>query len=826
MIIQNFASGIIVSLMVFCQIMPVSQVYAGETKETEISDVIEESDISADLEEMEQPVDMERSERLKVSECLEVSEYLDGQTLYVLLPDSYSEDEMYPSVYFMPEDGISQEQYFGAGICEKIHSLEMAEEIPEMIYVFPDLNEDVGLEEQVKAAIDTVEEKYSVFRDASMRGVIGTGIGGYLAFLTGYSMFDGEPSESPEYYSAVAGMNGDFTSEDNKWIQKYADLCSILNEHANALYGRDTKWLTSYYTYLDADSDNAMTWEESGMADLAEVYRSDSMMNHHSFAAWDYSVFEYSLHSSPRYGNWMDHLERPLSGFAHLFNKSNEDAAGSENETGQTEITDPEAAKDSNTVDPEAIEDSNAVDSEGHKDSNVIDLMGDWYFCTVAALMDGEAGEGDPDSIDYIENTDWKRWDVVQPGLDWWTEDFADCLEGDPYYAGYAWYVREFDVPQEYDVTSRQIDAGMVDEADEIYINGVCVGRTGIDEKTGIYDGSNPWEEERIYRIPDGLLHTGKNLIAVRVCNGSGGGGWYSGPIRIEEAVDEVVDPANEKLRFYKESFSSEALNGNEIEYRVYLPEGYYEGHLRYPVVYMLHGYGSTGRSFEIAGVPEVLDEGIASGDIPPCIVIFPSDGHPQKASWWVGAYADMVNEDLIAQVDGSLRTVDSRDCRFLAGESMGGAGAWLNALRNPELYGGIFDIYGDMRDTGIMQEISKQDDEQLSKYKIFMICGTHDMYEFDLDHLTAGRYLTQRQIPHVLEIDNGEHSSSFYLPYLKDGFGYLLSGTEPVESEAGEDETSLETEEYAARVESEAGEGVTSGGDNEASMLQTESEK
>ena len=199
-------------------------------------------------------------------------------------------------------------------------------------------------------------------------------------------------------------------------------------------------------------------------------------------------------------------------------------------------------------------------------------------------------------------------------------------------------------------------------------------------------------------------------------------------------------------------------------------------------MIYMLHGYGSTGKSFEISGVPGVLDEGIASGEIPPCIVIFPSDGHPQKASWWSAAYADMLNEDLVRQVDSTLRTVDSREYRFLAGESMGGGGAYLNALDHPELYGGVLDLYGALRYTGSLGTFLEMDAEQLGEFRHYIICGNHDMYCFDIDHIQMGKHLYELKVPNVFEIDNGEHSSSFYLPRLKEGFAYLLSGLAPLE--------------------------------------------
>ena len=46
------------------------------------------------------------------------------------------------------------------------------------------------------------------------------------------------------------------------------------------------------------------------------------------------------------------------------------------------------------------------------------------------------------------------------------------------------------------------------------------------------------------------------------------------------------------------------------------------------------------------------------------------------------------------------------------------------------------------------------------------------------------GGHLTRLKVPHLFEIDSGEHSSSFYLPRLKDGFAYLLAGVEPVRNE------------------------------------------
>ena len=682
--------------------------------------------------------------------------YGDGQKLYVLLPEKEALGERYPSVYFMPQDGYGARQYLEDGIENRIRALEEEGDIPEMICVFPELRAGKPLEDQIREAIAVVEDHCPAGRGASMRGVTGFSVGGYLSFLLGYGAADGEVDEEPLFFSKIASQDGDFTSRDNPFLGEYGDVYSLLSGRIGG-FGADGQWLGNYYTYLDCNADSLLAWAEGGSADIASLFREPGLADENSPSAWDYDVFAYSIRSSVLYGTYLDQLGSVLKNFAHAF--SGKEGEGTE-ET-ETEYQPLETI------------------TEGAE--RRIDLAGSWYFRTADALRESDP-EVSSEKIGKILDTDWREWDVVQPGLDWWSSDFASCLKGNPYYAGYAWYIRDFVLPEGFDRKDLQLEAGMMDEADEIYLNGKRIGQTGIPDEGGSYDGTNPWDVERIYPVPEDLIRPGKNVLAVRICNSNGAGGWYAGPIRITAKADKEQDSS--KRRFYTDSFSSDSLKGQEIEYRVFLPEGYDESELRYPVVYMLHGYGSTGKSFEIAGVPAVLDEGIAEGKIPPCIVIFPSDGHPQKQSWWSGAYAKMLNEDLISRVDSTLRTVNSREYRFLAGESMGGGGAYLNALAHPELYGGVFDIYGALRYTGALKTFLEMDAGQLGQFRHVSICGSHDLYCFDLDHIRMGGHLTRLKVPHLFEIDSGEHSSSFYLPRLKDGFAYLLAGVEPVRNE------------------------------------------
>ena len=134
-------------------------------------------------------------------------------------------------------------------------------------------------------------------------------------------------------------------------------------------------------------------------------------------------------------------------------------------------------------------------------------------------------------------------------------------------------------------------------------------------------------------------------------------------------------------------SFRSKAL-GAELAYSYYLPDGYADGR-RYPVIYLLHGYGGTHRDWLKAGaMAATADRLIAHGGLRPSVVIMPAAGN----RWYVntpelgpaGMMADAIGRDLVAHVDATFRTLASRDGRALAGLSMGGYGALRLALAQP----------------------------------------------------------------------------------------------------------------------------------------------
>lgn len=107
-------------------------------------------------------------------------------------------------------------------------------------------------------------------------------------------------------------------------------------------------------------------------------------------------------------------------------------------------------------------------------------------------------------------------------------------------YDGFGWYRVTFDLPAEAEGTNLVASMGYIDDADEVYLNGVLIGRSGSFPP----NADAQWFEQRLYPIPaDAPNYGGRNVIAVRAYDMSGAGGWYQGPIGIfsKDALRENV---------------------------------------------------------------------------------------------------------------------------------------------------------------------------------------------------------------------------------------------------------------------------------------------
>jgi enterochelin esterase-like enzyme len=136
-------------------------------------------------------------------------------------------------------------------------------------------------------------------------------------------------------------------------------------------------------------------------------------------------------------------------------------------------------------------------------------------------------------------------------------------------------------------------------------------------------------------------------------------------------------------------SVQSKILNSN-VNFSIYLPPDYQTSERSYPVVYLLHGYTDDETAWiQYGEVNRVLDEGIASGKLPPMIVVMPDAG----VTWYINnhdgkvRYEDMFIQEFLPYIESTYRIRTKKRYRGIAGLSMGGYGSFLFALKYPDLF-------------------------------------------------------------------------------------------------------------------------------------------
>jgi S-formylglutathione hydrolase FrmB len=138
----------------------------------------------------------------------------------------------------------------------------------------------------------------------------------------------------------------------------------------------------------------------------------------------------------------------------------------------------------------------------------------------------------------------------------------------------------------------------------------------------------------------------------------------------------------------------------------VYLPPGYAEGTVRYPVVYFLHGFTGSGPSWVNVSafsrtVPERVDALIEAGTVPAFIGVFVDGWTRLGGAQWenseaTGRYRDYLVRDVVGWADRELRTVPKAAARAVVGKSSGGYGALLMARSHPDVFGHVACHSGD----------------------------------------------------------------------------------------------------------------------------------
>lgn len=155
-----------------------------------------------------------------------------------------------------------------------------------------------------------------------------------------------------------------------------------------------------------------------------------------------------------------------------------------------------------------------------------------------------------------------------------------------------------------------------------------------------------------------------------------------------------LIVGANSSLAFKTTVVSIPSASMNKsYPATVVMPDSYSLSNKRYPVVYLLHGYGGNYLGWAKNSEVEAL------ADQHQLIIVMP-DGN--VGSWYIDSpvkansrFETYIYKDVIGYIDKHYRSINQKNARAISGFSMGGFGALNIALNHSILFGAAGSISG-----------------------------------------------------------------------------------------------------------------------------------
>jgi enterochelin esterase-like enzyme len=163
-------------------------------------------------------------------------------------------------------------------------------------------------------------------------------------------------------------------------------------------------------------------------------------------------------------------------------------------------------------------------------------------------------------------------------------------------------------------------------------------------------------------------------------------------------------------------SFQSKILH-KTMHYSVLLPDNYFNNQQKYPIVYLLHGYGGDRESWIVRCKVNSLIDSLKSKNLVSDFIYIMPDA---QNSYYINnydstfRYEDYFIKEFIPHLDSVYRTLLNPENHILLGFSMGGFGAAILGARHPDIFGSIVILCGSLRDSTIFVNMPQDTYEKL----------------------------------------------------------------------------------------------------------------
>lgn len=244
------------------------------------------------------------------------------------------------------------------------------------------------------------------------------------------------------------------------------------------------------------------------------------------------------------------------------------------------------------------------------------------------------------------------------------------------------------------------------------------------------------------------------------------------------------------------DSIDSKIL-GCEVKCNVYLPEGFDDSGIEYPVVYLLHGLSGCQDDWTGMGnMKTIADRLIASGEAVGMVIIMPNAGHHNPREVLNGYfntpgrnYEDFFFQELMPQMESKYRCIGDKKHRAIMGLSMGGGGSTVYCQHHPDMFSSCYamspwlDEKGEVGGEGEGDQLSgvcrsvhensaidfvdKADEATVAALKT--VKWTFDIGDDDwLLPLSVNIHykMQEKGIPHELRVRDGDHNW-YYWPMV-----------------------------------------------------------